>query len=130
MTAFVLGHHSDLPTIPMPTNAVSAAPANAYVLTRGFTVGALMGARVFVDAAAAGPAARAASAVRPAVAAGVRSGLGTARAISATGAGAVNPSPAGAGPTRLGSRRLDSTGKGGRRSGAAAGRPVAMSEVG
>src|SRR5882724_2828142 len=100
MIALVLGHHSDLATIPMPTSAVSAAPANAYVLARGVEGGAVTTARAFAGAAAARPGAGAASAVRPAAAPGARSGFGTLRAISATGAGAVNPSPAGAGPTR------------------------------
>src|SRR6266700_3627328 len=102
MTAFVLGHHSDLPTIPTPTRAVSAAPTSAYVLTRGVEGGAVTTARGFAAAAATGPWAGAATAVRPAATPGARSGFGTVRAISATGSGAASPSPTGAAPPRPG----------------------------
>src|SRR5882757_935346 len=112
MTAFVPGHHSDLPTIPIPTSAASAAPVNMYVLARGFEGGAVTTARGFAGAAAAGP------------------GFGTVRAISTTGAGAASPRPAGAGPTRLGPRRLDSTGPGPNCSRAVAAGAAAMPEAG
>src|SRR6266481_5059367 len=98
MMAFVLGHHSDLPTIPMPTRAASAAPASAYVLARGDVDGAVTVARMFAGAAAARSGAGAASAVRPAMVGGARSGLGAVRAISATGSGAASPNPTGAAP--------------------------------
>src|SRR5258707_12068233 len=84
----------DLLSSPSPVGAASAAPVNIYVLARGFEGGAVTTALGFAGAAAAGP------------------GFGTVRAISTTGAGAASPRPAGAGATRLGPRRLDSTGPG------------------
>src|SRR5260221_12239582 len=102
MMALVLGHHSDLATIPMPTSAVSAAPANAYVLARGVAGGAVTTARAFAGAAAARPGAGAASAGCPAAAPGGGSRVGTLRALFATGSGAASPTPRRSGPAKAG----------------------------